>query len=304
MARQHRHLHLFLQLLAMLFSLASTTLAGEHPRFAVARVATPVLNSPDIRAVFGGRSGSFLKTDRCQQIRELEFIALPGTLFRIEAALSNNGNTIFRVTTADYPYPSSNGYYIDSRLVDTSDIEPLARVRRLPERNTIIARLLSAVGTRYVWGGNIRVGVAEMLSLYPPSTGRIDRERWQLAGLDCSGLLYEATDGWTPRNTSTLVNYGHAVPVKGLNAAAMARQLVPLDLLVWPGHVLIVLDQERVVESRLDCKTGQGVVLRPLKQALVELLRQRQPLDDYRKLHPGSKGFVVRRWYEDVLRER
>ncbi|MGD0584971.1 MAG: peptidoglycan endopeptidase, partial [Oryzomonas sp.] len=50
--------------------------------YGVARSATPVLNSPAFSDVFGGADGRSLKTDRCGQVRQLEFIALPGTVFR------------------------------------------------------------------------------------------------------------------------------------------------------------------------------------------------------------------------------
>ena len=51
--------------------------------YGVARTATPVLNSPAFSDIFGGPDGRSLKTDRCGQVRQLEFIALPGTVFRL-----------------------------------------------------------------------------------------------------------------------------------------------------------------------------------------------------------------------------
>jgi hypothetical protein len=120
-----------------------------------------------------------------------------------------------------------------------------------------------------------------------------------LRGVDCSGLLYEAAGGFTPRNTSALVRFGKPVPVAGLTAAELARRLEPLDLIAWNGHVLIVLDRERLIESRPDC-TGRagGVRVRPLSVALEEIMKTRKPLDDMGDEKAGEgKGFVVRRWY-------
>jgi cell wall-associated NlpC family hydrolase len=286
--------------LHLLFSSIPTTVScAEPPAFAVAKEPTLVLNSPDFRSVFGGKDGSTLKSDRCGQVREVEFIALPGTVFRIQGVVKTPMTTIYRVTSSDYPYPSANGFFIDSRTVTTSGTEPPQRQRRLPSVAVIKERLLSAAGTPYVWGGNIRGGLPSLTSLYPPSSARVNIKRWQLTGLDCSGLLYEATEGWTPRNTSSLVDYGKPVPIKGLSPSQIAGKLASLDLIVWKGHVMIVIDQERVIESRLDCKSGQGVVVSPLSQALTELMRQRTPFNDYAEIPVGGKGFVVRRWYDE-----
>ena len=138
-----------------------------------------------------------------------------------------------------------------------------------------------------------------MWELYPPTPGvphsaRLDQQ-WELAGLDCSGLLYEATDGFTPRNTSALVNYGRGIPIAGLTPGEIVQKVEPLDLIVWGGHVQIVLDRERLIESRLECGGKGGVTVRPLREAITDLVRHRKPLDDYGT--GKGKGFVLRRWY-------
>ena len=145
----------------------------------------------------------------------------------------------------------------------------------------------SGVGTGYVWGGNVAEGVVDRWG---------DGSRTLLAGLDCSGLLYEATGGFTPRNTSSLVNYGKAVPIAGKSAAAIAAGLQPLDLIVWPGHVLIVIDGGKLIESRLVCgNPAEGVRIRPLGRALEEIMKSRRPVES---ISGKGKEFVVRRWYE------
>lgn len=293
--------------LLLLATLASAQSPGE--RYAVALSPTPVLNTPEYAAVFGGRDGKTLHTDSCGLVRAVEFIALPGTVFRIEATLGHVSQRVFRVTTADYPYPTATGYFIDNRFVATTATEPPSRERRLPPRETIITRLISAEGQRYVWGGNVRGGVPEFFRFYPPAAGaKLDpatRERWELKGLDCSGLLYEATDGFTPRNTSALVTFGQGVPIAGLTAAEIARLAEPLDLITWSGHVLIILDRQRVIESRLDCKgKGGGVRIRPLAEALDEIMITRTPLNDYADGENGRKGFVIRRWYPETAPAR
>jgi len=293
----------FIALLLLCAFSAVTADASGSPRYAVATSSTPVLNTPNFRSIFGGKDGKTLATDSCGQIRAMEFIALPGTPFRIEAVLDGPEYPVYRVMTDDYPYPSRTGYYIDSRFIGTSKTPVQPRPRKLPSRNTILARLSSAEGTAYVWGGNRRDGVTDMIAFFPPPSGHrletLTRDRWTLRGLDCSGLLYEATDGYTPRNTSALVDYGAPVPIAGLDEARMAERLRPLDLIVWKGHVMIVYDRKRIIESRLDCGgKNDGVAFRGLRETLRELLQSRSPLDSWTDAKVnGKKGFVIRRWY-------
>ena len=273
------------------------------PRYAVAETATPVLNTPNIAAVFGGRDGRSLQADSCGQLRAMEFVALPGTVFTIEGEESRGKLPVYRVTTADYPYPTKKGYFIDSRLVRVTDKRPPERPRKLPPKETVIGNLLAAKGSSYVWGGNVRGGLPQMLSLYPPAgSAPLPAETaamWQLHGVDCSGLLYEATGGFTPRNTSALVSYGKGMEIAGLSPERIIERVEPLDLIVWGGHVIIILDRERTIESRLDCggKNG-GVVVRPLRETLAGVMRGRVAVDDYGDAAKrGKKGFVIRRWY-------
>ena len=272
---------------------------AQAARYAVALSPTPVLNTPDFPAVFGGRDRTTPAADRCGQLRAVEFVALPGTLFTVEGETAVGDARILRVTTRDYPYPTKSGYYLDSRFVRIQTDRPAERHPRLPERAEILARLRAHKGARYVWGGNIPAGVGALLAYYPPvkPLDREQRDIWQLRGVDCSGLLYQATDGATPRNTSALVAFGSGVPVAGKSPSAITRQLRPLDLIVWPGHVMIVLDGNEVIESRLDCANpSDGVRIRPLQPALEQLMTRRRPAD--RLFGKGEGSFLVRRWFE------
>ncbi|NJD90523.1 MAG: NlpC/P60 family protein [Geobacter sp.] len=284
--------------LLLLLTTASMASAAE-PRFARAIMDTPVLNRADFRAVFGGRDGSTVQTDSCGQPRAVEYIAPQGTLFRIEEVLPAQGAAILRVTTNDYPCPAKSGCYIDARSVKLYSTPPAERPRILPPREQILAALEEKAGTRYIWGGNVAAGIKKLTEWYPP-VGAVDKGLWQLAGLDCSGLLYEATGGFTPRNTSELVTYGKGVRIADRSATEVAAALRPLDLIVWPGHVMIVLDHGRVIESRLVCgKPDEGVRIRPLGEVLQDLLRTKKGVDS-----PARKGkeFSIRRWYDSAAK--
>ena len=284
-------------------TLVQAVSAEAKEMYGVAKWATPVLNVSDFSLVFGGEDGKTLHQDRSGLIREVEFIALPGTVFKLIREIVIGKIKVYEVTTKDYPYPSQKGYFIDSRFVEITNKTISNRIKKLPSKEFILERLLNRQGCIYIWGGNCSEGVAQLLSFYPP-VGLINSEtkkKWQLKGLDCSGLLYEATDGWTPRNTSALVNFGEAVEIENLNAEDIIRKLDPLDLIVWKGHVIIVIDKKTTIESHLR-RSGKkdknnGVEVRSLEKVLEEILQERIPVDDY-EASKGKKKFVIRRWYE------
>lgn len=289
----------------------SITADGSEPqvhtppiRYAQSVIPTPVLNTPEFSSVFGTRAGEKTVHDTAGRFRELEFIALPDTVFTIESVIKQGANTIYRVTTIEYPFPSPDGYYIDSRFVRTAPEKPPDRAKRLPDKNTIITSLLSSEGSAYLWGGNLKEGIPQMLALYPPPAflSREERSRWMLQGLDCSGLLYQAADGCTPRNTSALITFGEPVPIVNIPVPQIIQAVEPLDIIVWPGHVIIVLDRERVIESRPDYDAlpagiQGGVRIRKIGEVLSEVLGERIPVNHYETAGAVQKQFVIRRWY-------
>lgn len=270
--------------------------------YASAELPTPVFNIPDFPEIFGGYDGKTIRMTSCRQIRELEFIALPKTVFRIEDTVKYGKTTIYKVTTDDYP--SKKELFIDSRFVKTLEKQPPERPRPLPSKQTIIENLMSVEGSAYVWGGNLREDIPEMLSFYPPSSNISPelQNRWILKGVDCSGLLYEATNGYTPRNTDALISFGGPVQLSGLTIPQIIEKVEPLDLIIWEGHVIIILDKDKVIESRLDYDKEKpgcqgGVRIRPLKEVLEETMRYRMPADKNDDAKEGEKIFVIGRWY-------
>lgn len=272
---------------------------GQPDSFGVARMGTPVLNSVGFGGVFGGKDRRTLKSDRCGQVRELEYIALPGTVFRILEEQKRATATIYRVETDEYRASPGIRLYVDSRFLELRRAAPEPRRRLLPAREQVVAALKNALGSAYVWGGNLQGGVPELAEWFYGNIGQSERARLTLAGLDCSGLLYQASGGWTPRNTSELVGYGRAVEIAGRKSEEIRSLLEPLDLIVWNGHVVIVLDQETAIESRLECgKPGRGgVVVTPLAQRLREIMRIRRPVDVWPANGKPKDVFVIRRWY-------
>ncbi len=264
---------------------------AQDMKYCVAKLPTPVLNTPRFSSVFGGEDGKTVKVDKSGLIRAMEFIALPGTAFHVIDVYRYKGRDILEVTTKEYP--SRNKLYIDSRFVTLSAAPPRERTKKLPSMRDITGSMSAMEGSPYMWGGNYCGGIKEMLGFYKPS-GPISKntERlWTLRGVDCSGLLYEATDGYIPRNTSSLVNYGKGLNISGRTAGDISKILKPLDIIVWSGHVIVVLNDREVIES-----TGSGGVKRSgILEKLKKIISEKKPVNDWNST--SGDRFVVRRWF-------
>lgn len=297
----------FLSILCFVICILIDYLAFAGERYAVAKIPTPVLNTPDFVSVFGGKDGTTLKTDRCGMVRELEFIALPKTVFSIVSEIKSASSTIYQVETDEYPVKYETKLYVDSRFVTLQNVihdvkqgtKPFARVKILPKKEIILSRLYDLTGNRYVWGGNVSIGVADLENLFYKGQPQKNGSERILSGVDCSGLLYQATDGYTPRNTWQLINYGKAIKIAGKSVDEIIKILHPLDLIVWNGHVVVVLNRETAIESRLLCgiNMSSGVITTPLKTRLLEVIKRRKPVDSLDLKSAVGRFFVVRRWY-------
>ncbi len=262
--------------------------------YALAIDYTPVLNTYDFFLVFGGSDGSSVKLDNRGLIGEMEFIAFPGTVFNISEIIefSDKNLKYYKVSTDDYQYKGN--FYIDSRFVNTYDEKPNGRIIEKPNQSDVLKFMKSLIGYPYMWGGNYADGIYTMLNFYQPKSEIDTRTKnlWILKGVDCSGLLYQSTAGFTPRNTSSLLNYGEAVNIEDKTLEEIIPALKPLDLIVIKGHVIIVLDENTTIESSPD----KGVHTSELKIRLSRIMEDHKPVNEFGKRMWKNKEFVIRRW--------
>lgn len=262
--------------------------------YALAIDYTPVLNTYDQFLVFGGTDGSSVKLDNRGLIGEMEFIAFPGTVFNIIEIVDfqDRGLKYYKVKTDDYQY--NGDFYIDSRFVNTYDEKPNGRIIEKPNQSDVLKFMKSLIGYPYMWGGNYADGIYAMLNYYQPKSEIDTRTKnlWILKGVDCSGLLYQSTAGFTPRNTSSLLNYGEAVNIEDKPLEEIIPILKPLDLIVIKGHVIIVLDENTTIESSPD----KGVHTSELKLRLSRIMEDYKPVNEFGKRLWKNKEFVIRRW--------
>lgn len=215
--------------------------------YMIATTATPMFSTPHLPTAPFQRDASGFVLDAKGDKRALEGIALPDTVFEI---LEDLGEVV-HARTKEYPSP----VYVQKNQLVAGEFHEVRR--ELPPLHEIIEKMKSLVGKPYVWGGNWPEGIS-----YPGLDCK---------GVDCSGLLYYATNGKTPRNTSGLMTFGEKID----------RPEEPLDFIVWRGHVIIVLPETKVIESRYP----KGVVISNLQQRLEEI---------------REKEYVIRRWYPNA----
>lgn len=249
----------------------------------------PILNTPEFHLAFGGNTGYEIPRDRFGHPLYYEFVALPGMQFAIEEILPRHHHSIYRIHSPLYPAPA---LFLDSRFCKPTS--PSLITPSFPSRDQLADRMKRLLGTNYVWGGNWSKGIPELLSLYPPQ-GAISeslKTLWTLKGVDCSGLLYETTQGLSPRNSSALIHFGHPVSIEGKSPRELATQLLPMDMVVWPGHLWFVLDSRTSIES----KAPFGVICRPLLERLTEVYSERCGVNAWSTTLDPNTHFVVRRF--------
>ena len=248
--------------------------------YALAKYPTPILN--DIKPPFFYP----LPYDEKKRLFSIENIAFPGTKF----AILKTFGAVVQVETAEYP--SLQPLYVDHRFLQPCHPTTPERRIYLPPLESVLISMERLKGHRYFWGGNWYQGIPELLELYPPQSP-LDLEShldWTCTGVDCSGILYEATHGWTPRNTSGLCKLGTLIASHADSFESISSKVERGDMIVWPGkpgqagHVIFILSPHLVLESRI----VKGVMETPLKERLEECWSKKQP-------------FTIRRWHPDSI---
>lgn len=257
---------------------------------AITSLPTPLFNTPELGFCFGGTDGNSLPLDDQKLMRSLETILFPGSEVKLlqQTALP----FIWKIEAEDYSY--AKDLFLDIRFLSEKKQLPIKRA--LPPASRILKTLHQLENTRYIWGGNWPKGIELLPSLYPSKTHleKLDpllKDTWLLKGVDCSGLLHYASNGCTPRNTSSLVHIGTPVAIEGKDALSIQELLQELDIIVWDGHVVCVLDKMTTIES----KPLEGVVKVGSYNRLSEIMKERKPVNEW---NPKDKStFVIRRWY-------
>lgn len=233
--------------------------------FAKAQLPIPIFNTSDFQDVLGSGSGS-LSLDHQGLFRPLEMIAFPGMIFE----LRGEGEDFYEVFFPDYC--KKRTYFVCKIGVELISSQPHVWKRKKFTPSEIEQRLISQMGRPYLWGGNLSEPIKYMLDLYPQlvEIGGFD-------GIDCSGLIYWASCGATPRNVSGLKEFGVEIACDDWTPQPLDMILL-VDDPVLDDHIVYVLSNGNVIES----KEKFGVYQTPLENRL-------------RGLDASKRRFVIRR---------
>ena len=138
--------------------------------------------------------------------------------------------------------------YMDEKYA--KEIENISE-ENLKVINNVIQLATDRVGQEYTWGGKGEIITSdrldELISEYGQSYYPLDREIYiGKQGFDCSGLTY-----WTYK-TVTGVNIGYStVEQKEVlnNYKVDMDKIQPGDLIYVPGHVVMYIGRNKIVES-------------------------------------------------------
>ncbi len=265
--------------------------------YALASWPTPILYDSDFKAQFGWKDGNSLNFDDYWEIDAVEHVAVSGTVFEVIKKVSDD---VYQVTTKEYPV-TNDTFVHGSFLTQVQREKHNDRVKNLPSEEKMIEMLRSIVGVDYVWGWNAPEWIPKLLEVFPPKSeiSETKKSQWKLTWVDCSGLLYWISNGNTPRNTSWLVKHGERLDIAWKTLEEITPMLKPLDVIVWRGHMLIVLDEENTVESAVsytDKSLTPWVQIRKIEDSLWEVMSKRTPVSNYWDVEWAQ--FVVMRWYK------
>ena len=228
------------------------------------------INSPSFLNLF---ISSQTILDKRGHPRAFEITLLPGMVGEIIDEPLDGDTFLIR-----FPFYPSPVYVLKNHVSFTKGLYE-ANFLNLDEQ---LNRLKSCLGRAYLWGGN-HLGKTQFFKKHFNLEKKTIREERaiELDGIDCSGLLFYATNFKTPRNTKDLQTYGESV-----KDIAYIR---PLDLILTKGHVMIVLDNSRVIQS----KQNRGVFVSSLRVELFKLFRKKI----FKEKVMDESEFSIRRYY-------
>ncbi|MCT4575635.1 MAG: hypothetical protein N4A43_05255 [Alphaproteobacteria bacterium] len=274
--------------------------------YAISVIPTTIYNTEDLYKAYEIKDNKLIARDKSSLVREIEAQTFPGTVWKIAEKIKVNNIKLYKAQTPEYwNTPKDFYFYIDARSVKTKFIKPRARKLILPNKEELLEKLNEIKKQTqkelipYIWGGNTLQGINENEKFYSrgkdlSKLNKQDKKQFFLQGLDCTGLLYYITDGYTPRNSSWLRTFGDPVGIEDKSIDDIIKMVKPLDIIVHQGHIVLILNSEETIESRLS--KGGGVVITPIRERFEELFETKVPLNHAPLGKSENSWFVIRRF--------
>jgi hypothetical protein len=259
----------------------------------------------DINRIMWWEWSTWLLLDSSNTIDQLGIVLPVWTPVTLIKKIVNWKFTYYEVRTRDFDvwYGENDAYFLDSRFVKLEEHKPDEVIHIVPDMSSIFKTLLAAVDSQYIWWGSYYQWIPEINELYP-TPDDVKLSTWEqqykiLQWTDCSWLLWQATNWYTPRTTRSLLTFWDPVAISWFNVDQIVWIVKPLDLIVWAGHVVIILSDEYAIESIWKKDFEWWVEVVKLDERLKDIFTRRQPVNEWSKSSlPETKKFVIRRWFK------
>lgn len=272
----------------------------------ITKLPTPVFwlprKNPDINSIMGWNGD--IKFDSKNLVRELAVVLPPDSVVTLLRKIKKGNFVYYEIRTREFDWKNDkhHSYYIDSRFITISKKKPSETLPILPEKKDILSNLKNALGSTYIRWWSRYQWIPEMEVLFPSSTKlSLNHKTYKsFKWVDCSWLLYQATNYYTPRNTTGLLSFWEFLPISGKSINQIIKLIKPLDLIIWQWHVIIVYDDQHVIESKREDEFSGWVVITPTKGRLQKIFQTRSPVNSWNDSKLASwKKFVIKRWYQE-----
>lgn len=240
-----------------------------HPKREIRSSAEPLTlwRRHDVRALLHGRTlRTEIEAGRLARLLVDPHIAKVLPTDR-RVTVEPHDDVVVRVVTSAYHRYTDEPMYALRGVLDPFHGACTPGAGRAPSRERVITRLLELLDTPYLFGGTSEQGSVRQRDVLL-ELGAFAAEDFEHAeldriarshGVDCSGLLNAATDGFFIGDSRDTVQLGPVVAIReGTSADEVARMLEPLDVLVWKGHMVVALGDGRIIQSVGDGKNANA----------------------------------------------
>lgn len=276
--------------------------------YAVTKLPTPLYwqnaDYVNINRIMWWTGTTGLKLDSSNTIDELWVVLPPNRPLTLIKKIEKWDFTYYEVRTREFDtwLWSDGSRFIDERLITKTEYKSEEHIPQLPSKEQLIKNMLDALGTQYIRWWSRYQWIPEMNELYPTPDGvelsDAEKEYKILKWTDCSWLLRQASDGYTPRNSRWFFNFWEAVSISWNTVDEIIQKVQPLDTIAWAGHVIIILNKNYAIESIRKADFQWGPELVDLKTRLEDIFTRRVPVNNWSESPlSDSAKFVIRRRY-------
>ena len=231
-------------------------------------------------------------------LRGVEQVILPSSV--VQLLSSSDTPEGFSQVKIVFPIESKVCMYVSNQCLNALTFDYKSSNQPLQAKSIESTFLMNQLGKLYIWGGNCVEPIEQGLKVQL-SEDAFYNQYMTFQGFDCSGLVYALFQGRIPRNTSEMIEDNQYLEIVSLGLDSLRDNLLPYDLILYKGHVLIVGPKGQYIYESIHQQKAGGVK-RFVKESLQEVLSKRGKTvyaTSSEKVNTDKRCFFVKRyrWY-------